>query len=79
MDGNIVPIVGILCVFGLPCIIAITKIRADAAAKNNGNIEELSDHFEDLLDSRMEKVESRIGNLETIVLETEKHREFDKL
>lgn len=32
----------------------------------------------DTLDARLEKMEARIANLETLVLEGQKHQEFDR-
>ena len=57
-------------------IIAVTRSRGAGAARG-AYIEEIEQRDRDF-DQRMAKIEGRIANIETIVLEQEKHKSFDR-
>lgn len=59
--------------------IAVTAIVARSRAyRVNAKLEEVTRGIESRWHERLDKMERWMGNLETIVLEQEKHREFDR-
>lgn len=68
-------------------IISIVSVRANAGggvsiqSNSSGDAKQLADtiaRIEAKLDNRLDAIEARMSNLETIVLDQEKHKEFDR-
>jgi hypothetical protein len=57
-------------------IVSIVNIRS--RPRRDPEIAATVERIEAKLDGRLDKIERRMANLETIVLEQEKHREFDR-
>ena len=58
-------------------IVSIVSIRSKPR-RSDKDLAEAVQRIETKLDGRLGRIESRMANLETIVLENEKHREFER-
>lgn len=74
--GEVIGLVFFMLILG-GTIIGVVAIRSKPR-EDTRNLTEAVERIEAKLDGRMNAIESRMANLETIVLETEKHREFDR-
>ena len=79
--GELIPVVaiifGCLMVTAIVVVGNITKMKARSAT-HNGHVTKDVMELEDRLDRLEERYEKRIANLETIILEQDKERRFDK-
>jgi len=59
------------------CATAVIIVRSVSAGSSAGSEEELED-LKHGLNNRLSSIEDRLGNLETLVVEKEKHEKFEK-
>ena len=72
---------GVVALAGICMIttIATTAIRSKHRGKfSREELANIEDDLHSEMDSRLEKIEKRMANIETIVLDRAKHEEFDK-
>ncbi|MCX7019942.1 MAG: hypothetical protein WCK47_05285 [bacterium] len=69
-DGVWAFLIVFVCIMGL---VKIIRIRASSGMATGGDQARL-----DKFSRRLDKIEQRMANVETIVLEAEKHRQFER-
>lgn len=78
MSWAIVPVVGIIFGCLLLGVIVCSSVYAKTHSTNDDDLADLAKEFGERLGSLERRLEERIENLETIVLEHDKEKRFDK-
>ena len=71
----------IIAIVSISCVAGVLKAAITARHGSSHNREELDRIQEDLersADERFSRIEERLANMETIVLDLEKHSKFDR-
>jgi archaellum component FlaC len=73
--GMLWTMVGAIAITGIVAGVIGDVMKARAKSRVSGN--DLQEAMDDLA-ARMEKIEDRMANIESIVVESDKHRRFDE-
>ena len=72
----------VIVIVAMSIVAGIINTAINAKAKyrhNSDDLDLMSKRLEKTLDERLTKIEGRLGNMETLVLDQEKARKFDAL